>query len=275
MKIYAGTKTGVEYLWGIAHELKCEYEIKKQCGNIHANARAELDGRAQNQTYLNKLAELILGKGKFCTGFMAVTNHNTYYSDTLSKIIIQLTGSNLSNGCQQIADACGVEKPYIYQVALGSRPLTPKVASAISKATNSLVLCCLAEKEVCFGPGINFTPDSDWEIVFHDEVKAEVYKQASAPSESEDSEEDDYFIDDEDVQVNEDQQTVEAVQQNLGTNELDLFEKLSPSMKKLVLEYARTRAHCDTMSNEQIVLGYCIQNSGDKSIQDLIRTVSK
>ena len=273
MKIYAGTKTGVEYLWGIARELKCEYEIKKQCGNIHANARAELDGRAQNQTYLNKLAELILGKGKFCIGFMAVTNHANYYSDTLSKIIIQLTGTNLSNGCQQIADACGVEKAYVYQVALGSRPLTPKVASVIGKATNSLLLCCLAEKEVCFGPGINFTPDANWDIVFHDDVRDEVYKQAT--SECKDVEDDDYFIEDEDPQVSDDQKTIEAVQENLATNEFDLFERLSPSMKKLVLEYARTRAHCDTMTNEQIVLGYCIQNSGDKSIQDLIRTVSK
>ena len=279
MKIYVGTKSGSDYLWGVARELKCEYEIKKQLGHIHANVRDRLDGKVQNETYLRRLAELILGRGKFSIGYLAVTDHATYYSDNLGKIIIQLTGSSMNKGINVVTEASGYERSYIHQVAIGKRPLTDKIAEGITRATGALVLCCLSESSVeCFGQGINFTQDPQWEFVYDDTVKTEMLNIASAKPED-----DDFYIDDEveDKPDNNPEEPAEAqtmaqqIQHNLGTSELELFEQLSPSMKKLVLEFARKRASCGSMSNDQIVLSYCIQTSGDKSIQDLIRTVSK
>ena len=284
MKIYVGTKTASEYLWGMARELKCEYEIKTQLGKIHANVRDRLDGQVQNEAYVMRLAELILGRGKFSIGYLAVTNHANYYSDHLGKIMIQLTGTNLTKSTQIIAEASGFEQQYIYQIASGKRPLSDKVADGITKATGALVLICLCESSAeCFGPGINFTQGSDWEFVYDDSVKEAMLRVASSKIDNDD---DDFYIDDETnaevesdtpniEQLDKQDEMVQQVQQTLSTNEIDLFEQLTPSMKKLVLEFARKRANCGTMTNEQIVLGYCIQNSGDKSIQDLIRTVSK
>ena len=284
MKIYVGTKSASDYLWGVARELKCEYEIKKQLGHIHANVRDRLDGKVQNETYLRRLAELILGRGKFSIGYLSVTDHATYYSDNLGKIIIQLTGSSMNKGIDVVTEASGYERSYIYQVAIGKRPLTDKIAEGITRATDALVLCCLSESSVeCFGQGINFTQDPQWEFVYDDNVKTEMLNIAS----SKDKDNDDFYIDDEvedkqSVQPenqleepSEVQTMAQQIQHNLSTSELDLFEQLSPSMKKLVLEFARKRASCGAMSNEQIVLSYCIQTAGDKSIQDLIRTVSK
>lgn len=282
MKIYVGTKSASDYLWNVARELKCEYEIKKQLGHIHANVRDRLDGKVQNETYLRRLAELILGRGKFSIGYLAINNHATYYSDNLSKIIIQVTGMSIGKGIDAITEASGFERSYIYQVAIGKRPLTDKIAEGITRSTGALVLCCLSESSVeCFGQGINFTQDPQWEFVYDDTVKTEMLNMASAKVEDDD----DFYIDDEveDKQNVENQleepgevkTMTEQIQHSLGTSELDLFEQLSPSMKKLVLEFARKRASCGTMSNEQIVLSYCIQTAGDKSIQDLIRTVSK
>ena len=257
-------------------------EIKKQLGHIHANVRDRLDGKVQNETYLRRLAELILGRGKFSIGYLAINNHATYYSDSLGKIIIQVTGMSIGKGIDAITEASGFERSYIYQIAIGKRPLTDKIAEGITRATGALVLCCLSESSVeCFGQGINFTQDSQWEFVYDDTVKTEMLNMASSKVEDDD----DFYIDDEvDDKQNAESQLEEAgevkdmaeqIQHSLGTSELDLFEQLSPSMKKLVLEFARKRASCGTMSNEQIVLSYCIQTAGDKSIQDLIRTVSK
>ena len=284
MKIYVGAKTASEYLWKVAHDLMADEEVKKSLGNIHQNVRERLDGRIQNESYLRRLSEIVLGKDKFSIGYIAVTNHATYYSDCLNKIVIQLTGTNVSKAISSIAQFSGFEHQYIYQIVTGKRPLTDKVAESISRMTNSLILCCLSLSSAeCFGQGINFTQDTQWEFVYDDSVKEAMLEVAS--SQKEDEDDDDFYIDDEciDNELEQDKpqqaEDVKAMEQqivsNLGTSEIDLFENLSPSMKKLVLDFARKRAKCGTMSNEQIVLSYCIQMSGDKSIQDLIRTVSK
>lgn len=262
-KIYCGSKTVSNYLWGIAKELKCESEIQEQLGTIYTHTRKELNARTQYYAYVSRLAWLVLGSGKFTIGYMAITKNKTYYSDNLRNILIQLTGfPKLTKATEYIGKIAKCNPTTLYQAISYNNTLSTKQADFIMQAGNCLLLLCLSEGKECFGPGTNFSKADDWELIFDSDVQYEMEKQVSVKPMAEYNP-----IDPIEYET--------TIKPECDLSILELFEQLTPSMKKLILEFARERAKCKNLTNDQIVLGYCMSAVNDHSIEDLIKISAK
>ena len=264
-KIYCGSKTVSNYLWGIAEELKSVREIQNQVGTIYTHTRKELNARIQHCAYIKRLAYFILGPGsKYAIGYMAVTKDKTYYSDDLRNILIQLTGfANLTKATEYIGKIAKCNPTTLYQAVSSNNTLSVKQADFIMKGGNCLLLLCLSEGKECFGPGTNFSKADDWELIFDSDVQYEMEKQVSVNPMAEYNPTDSIKY----------ETTIKQSECDLSI--LELFEQLTPSMKKLILEFARESAKCKNLTNDQIVLGYCMSEVNDHSIEDLVKISAK
>ena len=267
MKIYVGTKTASDYLWEYVANVDSKAEVRNELGTRHCNTCDRLEATEQDEPYLRHLAEIVLGHDNFSIGYMAVTNHATYYSDNLSKVIIQVTGKKVAKAINSIAEASGFTRQYIYSVVSGKRYLTDSIVQSIRKTNKALILVCLSPNKECFGQGISFTANPDWEFVYDNSVKDALVMVASMQDEEQlrDVELDDVFIDPSD-EVNDKIKSIAYLEE---------FNKLNPTMKKLVIDYAKVRLNCQ-MTNEQIVMDYLINkllNKNDTCIQDLLKII--
>lgn len=263
-KIYCGLLTINDYLLGIVQECSSMRYIRESIGGANCRFLTSNDVHDISQSYVKNLCYLVLGNGRaYSIGYMAVTPTSTYYSDDIGKIVVNLAGA------RSVADAMRKmhleNNSIIYQCCLGCKAFSPNAGKSIMKASNSLLLICLSESEECFGPGLNFTPDPDWDLQFNPAVIEAMQKKASEPKEEEQEADWDEVI-----------QPVPNEVDNSNTqfsDTLSLFNTLIKEEQKVVLRFAKRRADVSNLTAAQIALLYCLDKSKDTAVIDLIKTL--
>lgn len=296
--IYCGTFTIVEYLIDKAKELGIINELESVLSpSYHSRLNKVLNHmQVQDPGLINALASHILGSNKYVIGYQVLKPGTEYYSDCMKKLLIQITGElQLKNACAKICGNYSTDS--IYQILFSSdRFLSPKLLETIQIQGKCIILPCLAVNEdTCFGPGVNFSPDKEWNLNTSEWVSGTV--EAMLESISCDTLDEDFEdLNDEDFEdleeeedepdLNEEQQmvhveqpqkiqSIEAVSDKEdATDIVTAFLTLRDDQQQLILEFAKSKCKLDGFNDQQIVLLYCLQLSNSDTIKDLVNTLS-